>query len=169
MIVAGIDPGKTGAMVTLFEDGSTIIDRIPLRRGATPKSKLRPDYEEWSRNWRRSLDFNRPDMFFMELVEARPEQGTVSMFSFGKVMGFAMGLISAYDAPIHYERPAIWKAKMGLIGYDKSASIALARDLVPSIIPELDRKLKGNTSDVKHGIAEAALLAYYSVMTISAK
>lgn len=159
MIIAGIDPGKTGAMVTLFEDGSTIVDRVPIekRKGA----KDRPDFPTWARSWRTSIDFNQPDVFIMELVEARPGQGVTSMFSFGKAMGFAMGVILGMDIPVHYERPAIWKDKMGLVGYDKSASVTLARELVPSIIPELERKAKGNTADVKHGIAEAALLAYY--------
>ena len=167
MIVSGVDPGKTGAMVTLFEDGSTIVDRVPIetRKGA----KSRPDYPGWASSWRSSIDFNRPDVFMMELVEARPGQGVTSMFSFGKAMGFAMGVILGFEIPVQYERPSVWKTKMGLAGYDKSASITLARELVPSIIPELDRRLKGNTAEVKHGIAEAALLAYYGLKTISAK
>ena len=168
MIVSGVDPGKTGAMVTLFEDGSSIVDRVPLRNG--PKGKgPRPDYPAWATSWRSSIDFNRPDVFMMEEVEARPGQGVVSMFSFGKTMGFAMGVILGFEIPVHYERPSIWKAKMGLVGFDKSASVSLARELVPSIIPELDRKLKGNTAEVKHGIAEAALLAYYAVKTIASR
>lgn len=165
MIIAGIDPGKTGAMVTLFEDGSTIVDRVPLTSGSKP----RPDYPAWAGAWRSSIDFNRPDVFMMELVEARPGQGVVSMFNFGKALGFAMGVVLPFGIPVHYERPSVWKAKMGLVGFDKSASVALARNLVPSIIPELDRKLKGNTAEVKHGIAEAALLAYYALKTIAAK
>ena len=167
MIVSGVDPGKSGAKVTLFEDGSTLVSRVPIEKRKGLKD--RPDYPAWAYSWRTAIDFNRPDVFVMEEVEARPGQGVTSMFSFGKAMGFAMGVILGFDIPVHYTRPSVWKAKLGLIGYDKSASITLARELVPSIIPELERKLKGNTGDVKHGIAEAALLAYYGLKTISAK
>lgn len=165
MILCGIDPGKTGAMVTLFEDGSTLIDRVPIERRKGKKD--RPDYPLWARSWASSISFNAPDVFVIEQVEARPRQGVTSMFSFGKSMGFAMGVALASGLPVQYAYPGVWKAKLGLLGADKRASLALASELVPSILPELQRKLVGNTLEVKHGIAEAALLAYYGRMTIS--
>jgi crossover junction endodeoxyribonuclease RuvC len=165
LIFCGVDPGKTGAMVTLFEDGSTVVDRVPIEKRKGKKD--RPDFPLWARLWSSSIQMNGPDVFVMEQVEARPGQGVTSMFSFGKAQGFAMGVImTAAPVPVQYAYPAVWKTALGLIGLDKSASIAAAFDLVPSIRPELERKLKGNTADVKHGIAEAALLAYYGRMTI---
>lgn len=168
MIVAGIDPGKTGAMVTLFEDGSTVVDRVP-RHDFKDDTKGRPKYANWALSWKASIEFNQPDIFVMELVEARPGQGVVSMFSFGKVAGFAMGVAMCSGIPVHQTRPMEWKTKLSLVGLNKDSSVILARRLVPSISAELDRKLKGNTADVKHGIAEAALLAYWGLMTISEK
>jgi len=165
MIIAGLDPGKTGAMVTLFEDGSTLVDRVPIEKRKGKKD--RPDYPAWSRAWCGSLAFNCPDVVVIEQVEARPGQGVTSMFSFGKSMGFAMGTVLSSGCPVQYAYPAVWKAKLGLAGFDKSASVTLAVQLVPSILQELERKLKGNTADVRHGIAEAALLAYYGRMTIA--
>lgn len=165
MIITGVDPGKTGAMVTLFEDGSTVVDRVPL---VTVKGqKTRPDYPAWAKSWASSLYMNGPDVVVMEKVQARPGQGVTSMFSFGETKGFAMGVImTGCPAPMQYAYPSVWKEALGLIGLDKSASIGKALELVPSIQKELERKLKGNTADVKHGIAEAALLAYYGRMTI---
>ena len=165
MIFAGIDPGKTGAMVTLFEDGSTIIDRVPIEKRKGKKD--RPDYPLWARSWTTSIGFNSPDVFVIEQVEARPGQGVTSMFSFGKSMGFAMGTALASGIPVQYAYPAVWKAKLGLLGAGKSESVKLALELVPSIFWEIESKVKGNTLDVKHGIAEAALLAYYGRMTIA--
>lgn len=165
MIITGIDPGKTGAMVTLFEDGSTVVDRVPIEKRKGKKD--RPDFPVWSRAWATSIGFNCPDVFVMEQVEARPGQGVTSMFSFGKSQGFAMGIVmTASAAPVQYAYPSVWKAALGLAGFDKSFSVKLAVELVPSIQAELERKLKGNTADVRHGIAEAALLAYYGRMTI---
>lgn len=173
MIIAGIDPGKTGAMVTLFEDGSTIVARVPLlskpsvSRGKKTV-KMRPDWVAWARTWRQQIDFNSPDVFMMEQVEARPGQGVTSMFSFGKATGFAMACIMYAGVPIHYARPNVWKDKMGLAGFDKSASVDLALRLVPSLAIELQAR-RGNPADVRHGIAEAGLLAYYGMMTIRAE
>jgi len=165
LIIAGVDPGKTGAMVTLFEDGSTVVDRVRLVSAKGTKTK--PDYPFWARSWSSSIQMNGPDVFVMEQVQARPGQGVTSMFSFGKAQGFALGVImTASPVPVQYAYPSVWKAALGLIGFDKSMSVTVALDLVPSIRLELERKLKGNTADVRHGIAEAALLAYYGRMTI---
>lgn len=152
-------------MVTLFEDGSTVVDRVPIEKRQGKKD--RPDYPAWAATWCGSISFNCPDVFVMEEVGARPGQGVTAMFSFGKSAGFAMGLLMASSrAPVQFALPMVWKPALGLAGLDKSASVGLALELVPSIRPELERKLKGNTADVKHGIAEAALLAYYGRMTI---
>lgn len=171
MIIAAVDPGKTGAMVTLFEDGSTIVDRVPLlsapRKSRSKKMpKLKPDWVVWARSWRMSILLNAPDVFVMEEVEARPGQGVVSMFSFGKAAGFALAILHYVDVPVHMARPNVWKDKLGLIGMDKSASVPLALELIPSLAPELEAK-RGNPADVRHGIAEAGLLAYYGKMTIA--
>lgn len=165
MILTGIDPGKTGAMVTLFEDGSTLVDRVPIEKRKGKKD--RPDYPLWASSWVTSIQFNCPDVFVIEQVEARPGQGVTSMFSFGKTMGFAMGLAMASGtAPVQYAYPSVWKTALHLIGMDKSASVGRALELVPSIRSEIERKMKGNTQQVREGIAEAALLAYYGKMTI---
>jgi len=164
LIIGALDPGKTGAMLILFEDGSVYVDRVPLITRTGKKSV--PDYPLWAKNWRNSIFFNSPDVWMLEHVQARPGQGVVSMFSFGKVYGFAMGAIMASSAaPVHYAAPSVWKADLGLIGFDKSRSIDLGLELVPSIAPELSRK--GVTKDIRHGIAEAALLAYYCKMKIA--
>jgi len=165
LIICGVDPGKTGAMVTLFEDGSTVVDRVPIEKRQGKKD--RPNYPAWARSWSISIQMNGPDVFVMEEVGARPGQGVTAMFSFGKSAGFAMGVIQATStAPVQYAYPMVWKTALGLAGFDKSRSVELALNLVPSIRSEIERKLKGNTAEVRHGIAEAALLAYYGRMTI---
>jgi crossover junction endodeoxyribonuclease RuvC len=164
MIITALDPGKTGAMVTLFEDGSTLVNRVPLIKRTGKKSV--PDYPLWAASWSASLTFNQPDVYVFEHVQARPGQGVVSMFSFGKVMGFAMGVaMTACPVPVHYATPSVWKDKLGLIGFDKSRSITLALELVPSLAADMNQK--GTTKDVRHGIAEAGLLAYYGHMSIA--
>lgn len=170
MIIAGIDPGKTGAMVTLFEDGSTIVDRVPKlsvpAKGTQSKVKIKPDWVEWGRRWRSSILFNGPDVFMIEDVHGWKGQAAGASFSFGKAMGFALATVMYLDVPIHYAPPNVWKIKLGLTSLDKEASVELARTLIPSLIPEL-LPVRGNPADARAGVAEAGLLAYYGMMTIA--
>lgn len=146
---AGVDPGKTGAMVILYPDNTPIVCRVPL-------AGKEPAWSLWSHEWGMALEFNVPDNFVIEDVSARPGQGVTSMFKFGETLGFAHGVCrcSAPLAPILWQTPSVWKRKMGLIGMDKGASREEARRLIPKLTPYLMR-VKDD------GVAEAALLAYH--------
>lgn len=148
-MIAGIDPGKGGALVLLRPDNSVHVCRVPLVK--LPKET--PAWSEWARSWTAALAFGI-DMVVIEQVGARPTQGTVSMFNFGRTLGFAHALACSSDAPIHYVTPAVWKGKFGLLKADKSASREKARTLLPFLETEL-RRVKDD------GVAEAALLALY--------
>lgn len=149
-IIAGIDPGKTGALVLGLDNGGVAAFRVPLVK--LPKET--PAWSEWWQTWSTALAFGI-DMVVIENVGARPTQGTVSMFNFGRTLGFAHALAASAGAPIHFVTPAVWKGKLGLAkAADKSASREKARTLMPLLEPEL-RRVKDD------GVAEAALLAYY--------
>ena len=94
----------------------------------------------------------------VERVGARPGQGTVSMFNFGKSAGFIEGVLSGLG--IHYQLvpPAKWKREFSLIGKDKKASIECCRKL----FPELDLKRTERCRVDSDGKAEAALIAEYA-------
>lgn len=149
MIVAGIDPGKTGAMVILTTDATGYVLRVPTVK--LPKDT--PAWGEWWRSWSTAL-YLGIDAVVIESVGARPTQGVTSMFNFGQTLGFAKALAYSADAPIHYVTPAVWKGKFGLLKADKSASREKARTLLPLLEPEF-RRVKDD------GVAEAALLALY--------
>jgi hypothetical protein len=147
MIVAGIDPGKTGAMVILYPDGGTIVCRVPL-------AGKEPAWTQWAIEWGAALDLNGIDMGVIERVGSMPRQGVSSTFKFGETLGFVHAiLLGKGRVPIHWPTPATWKRKMVLTN-DKNVSREEARRLIPSLIPELTR-VKDD------GVAEAGLLAYY--------
>lgn len=149
MITAGIDPGKTGAMVILFPDNSVIVNRVPLMK---LRSKEQPAWSDWWQQW--SAAAQDVDRFVVEQIAARPGQGVSSMFNFGVSYGFAQAVAVASGAPMHFVTPATWKAKLSLLKSDKNASREMARRLMP--------KINGEVARVKDdGVAEAALLAYY--------
>lgn len=149
MIIAGMDPGKTGAVVLLFDNNETIVLRIPL-------AGREPMWGQWADTWAALLQWSVPDSVVGEDVSARPKQGVTGMFKFGEVLGYSHGLLrmAAPQASFHWVTPSVWKRKMGLLGLDKKASFALAGDLMPTLKPEIKR-VKDD------GVAEAALIAYY--------
>lgn len=150
-IVAGIDPGKGGALVILFADGSTSVHRVPLMK---LRGKERPAWTEWEAHWRAALDFAGPDLIVIEEVGARPGQGVTSMFTFGRALGFGHAIAAATRCRVEHVTPAVWKGKLGLLKSDKNASREIARRLLPALTPEIAR-VKDD------GVAEAALLACY--------
>lgn len=152
-VIAGIDPGKTGAMVIIHADGTPEAFRVPLMKKT--KTKTEPAWSQWGREWADALTFAGVDMIVIESVHARPGQGVTSMFNFGKTLGFVHALAIGFGkCPVHHPTPSVWKAKMGLTNANKDASREEARRLYPALAPELVR-VKDD------GVAEAALLADY--------
>lgn len=151
MIVAGIDPGKTGALAILHPDGSAEFFDVPRIK---LKGKDVPAWSEWRRSWALALDMASPDLVVIEDVSARPGQGVTSMFTFGRTLGFAHALAIACGASVQTVTPNVWKAKMGLINSGKGASREKACTFYPSTVSSL-----GRVKD--DGRAEALLLAHY--------
>ena len=149
--VAGIDPGKTGAMVLLYPDGSGATYRVPLIK---LRGKEQPAWTTWFDVWATTLQTVQPDLIVLESVAARPGQGVTSMFNFGQSLGFARAIACSANCRVEHVTPSVWKAKLGLLNSDKNASREMARQLVPSLISELTR-VKDD------GVADAALLAHY--------
>lgn len=151
MIVAGIDPGKTGALSILHENNLVACFDVPMQ---LVKGKAKPAWTQWAIDWRNAFAFEMPDMIVIEDIAARPGQGVTSMFSFGRSLGFAHAIACAAEAPIHFVTPSVWKGKLGLLNSDKGASREKARTLFPASAHHFAR-VKDD------GRAEAALLAYY--------
>lgn len=152
MIIAGIDPGKTGALAIQHPDGSTEFFDVPR---IVLKGKDKPAWSQWAREWCMALEFALPDMVVIEDIAARPGQGVTSMFTFGRTLGFVHGLVaSTIICPVHFVSPSVWKAKLGLLNSGKGASREKCRTLYPLSAPSLTR-VKDD------GRAEAALIAHY--------
>lgn len=153
MIIAGIDPGKSGALAILYEDGTVTLYDVPTIK---LKGKERPAWREWQNLWRNVLEFAEPGMIVIEDIAARPGQGVTSMFTFGRTLGFVHALALSADSnpAIHFVTPSVWKGKLGLLNSSKGASREKCRNLYPSTASEIAR-VKDD------GRAEACLLAHY--------
>lgn len=151
LVVAGMDPGKSGAMAILYPDGTVQffdVPRIKLR------GKDKPAWGEWSRAWSAGLEFSGVGLVVIEEVGARPGQGVTSMFTFGRTLGFAHGIAIASGAAVQTVTPGVWKGKLGLLNSGKGASREACSNLYPTTASQLSR-VKDD------GRAEAALIAHY--------
>mgnify|MGYP001764615179 CR=1 FL=1 len=149
-LICGIDPGISGAVGFLTEAGDfhAVFD-MPVATNTTGRKQI--DGLGLAAILRRQL----PAIAIIERVGPRPGEGPTGAFSFGHSVGVIQGVLSALAVPYTFISPVTWKRAAGIPpGADKSASIAVARQLIPSAGDHLTR-IKD------HGRAEALLLAHH--------
>ena len=137
----GIDPGKSGALALLTEDGQCTV--VPFQESAYTailKAASGPS-----------------SVCCLEKVGAMPGQGVVSMFNFGHNLGYIEGLLQAFDIPYQLVPPQTWKKEF-CVTSDKNTSIEVCRKLFPHVCLLPTAKSR-KPSD---GMAEAMLMAEYA-------
>ena len=148
-MIIGIDPGITGAIAVLFDDGKSIVHDIPVMANGKGKGKVKNSVNGGALvQLLRCFDGAE---VFLERVSAMPGQGVSSMFSMGDSFGCIRGVIAACGMPVHIITPQSWK-KHYRLGSDKEVCRAKAIELFPGA--ELSRKKD-------HNRAEALLIAKY--------
>jgi crossover junction endodeoxyribonuclease RuvC len=111
MIIAGIDPGLSGAVALLDGGTGTVVDifdmpTLELKRGGKTKREIDPHALA------AALGRDRIGHAFIEAVGAMPGQGVASMFAFGKAFGIAIGVVSTLGIPSTLVAPMTWKKAM---------------------------------------------------------
>lgn len=147
MRIVGIDPGKSGGLVLISPD-EYLSTKMPVLGSEVDGAAL----GEW-------LVLADADLVVLEDVGARPKQGVVSMFTFGKSQGKVMGVLECLRIPYVLVKPTVWKARV-LRGTarDKDAAIQYVRRRFPQIelIPPGHRV-------PQDGIADAACMAVWGL------
>ena len=115
MLIAGIDPGLSGAIALLRCDGGAakveeVLDMpvFLLSRGGKTKRELDTHgLVAILRNWVISHAF-------VEQVASMPGQGVSSVFAFGQAYGAMLGVLAATGIPFTKVPPARWKRTLGV-------------------------------------------------------
>lgn len=106
-LFAGIDPGLKGALVII--DGQTdkvvFANPMPLIDSQEPG---RQDIDTVSLNMYLQAFKKDIQMLALEKVHARPLQGVVSTFTFGRVYGKIMGCLELLEIPCIFVPPSVW-------------------------------------------------------------
>lgn len=148
--VLGIDPGCSGSLVLITEQGG-YIDHLamPTIKVGTKSRVNGAAVAAWIRQYGISHAY-------LEQVGAMPGQGTASMFTFGHAAGVVEGILQGLNIPYTLVTPQAWKKSAGLIGSDKDAARSRAIQLYPEL-RVLDAKAKGQA------IADALLIARHGI------
>ncbi|MDR9913266.1 crossover junction endodeoxyribonuclease RuvC [Enterobacter cloacae] len=146
--ILGIDPGCSGALVLVTEQGGYIDHlQMPTIKVGTKSRVNGAAVAAWVRQYGITHAY-------LEQVGAMPGQGTASMFTFGHAAGVADGILQGLNIPYTLVTPQAWKKSAGLIGSDKDAARSRAIQLYPEL-RALDAKAKGQA------IADALLIARF--------
>lgn len=147
-MILGIDPGNSGAIAALWDDGTVdaidmpVVDKIV--NGTLLHGALRIMQGE-----------DPVDLVVIEAVHSMPKQGVASSFKFGRAFGIAEGVVAGLGWRHTLVTPQTWKKAMGCTA-DKERSRRLAIERWPDRADLF--KLK------KHdGRAEAALMAAFGL------
>lgn len=130
----GIDPGKSGGIAIIEDDGAFAIK--------TPETDK--DLFEYLR------DNSHNAFCLIEQVHAMPGQGVTSMFNFGMSYGALRMALIAAQIPFQTVTPQRWqKTLQCLTKGDKNVSKRRAQEIFPEL-------------KITHAVADALLIAYYN-------
>jgi crossover junction endodeoxyribonuclease RuvC len=159
-MILGIDPGLSGALAFMNDNGSLqIFDMPTIKAGAKGRNFINDDEVARIIDAQNGISCSIKHAF-VELVGVRPGEGGVGAFSFGKGCGILQGVLAANFVPRTYVTPVKWKKALG-VPKEKDGARARASQLMPQ-----HSHLWTRVKD--HGRAEAALIAYYGLKNGSA-
>lgn len=141
----GIDPGKTGAIAAMDDEGILCLEQFNVDKYVDVLSYV-------------GRSTSAKDIkVCLEKVGAMPGQGVVSMFNFGHNLGVIEGILSALRIPYQLVPPQTWKKEFSLTG-DKAKSIEVCKKLFPWV----DLRATERSRKPSDGLAEALLMAEYA-------
>jgi crossover junction endodeoxyribonuclease RuvC len=156
-IIAGIDPGMSGAVAAIERDTLRIVE-IADTPVVSDGKKKHYDCNAMAALIRRIALTGSSLSVCLEQAQAMPGQGVSSTFSTGRGFGIWEGVLSALDVPYRTVRPSVWIYRIlsGMPGEGKERAIQFAMRMFPGC--ELCRPNGRKASD---GRADALCLAYY--------
>lgn len=169
-MIIGIDPGLTGAIAVIGDDGTGIaVHDMPTMPWTKDGKKHMVDPAALTELLRQYL-YDGNVAVFTERVQAMPrsvggrevKMGSASSFNFGTGFGMINGVVAALTSGVltrsgdvlanELVTPVVWKRYSGLIGTKKDA----ARVMAQKQWPDLELHLKKHS-----GRADALLIAEY--------
>lgn len=107
--VLGIDPGAKGAVAILSSTGELLeVHDMPVTEEASGRKATNAPLLA------AIIAKSQCSRIFCEFVAARPTDAKVAAFAFGRARGVIEGIAGAYDLPLVFLVPPIWKRFAGV-------------------------------------------------------
>lgn len=143
MTIIGIDPGASGGIAWIDEQGKPCVEKMP--QTLTDIWELVLDITGVAKRYTKPGSIKA----YLEQVHSMPGQGVSSSFKFGQGYGALEMALTAAGIPFERVTPQKWQKALGcLTGGNKNVSKAKAQELFPSI-------------KFTHATADAMLIAEY--------
>jgi crossover junction endodeoxyribonuclease RuvC len=129
--ILGVDIGLSGALAVIDENGTLLaVEDMPALADGTAKRRTINSIL-LAAILREHAPPGKPIKHaYIEFVSARPGEGAVGAFAFGRCRGIVEGVCGALSIPVSFITPASWKRAVGLppgVDKDRSRSMAIAR------------------------------------------
>lgn len=108
MIIVGIDPGATGAIVSINNSHDLEWYRFKDTDGFSISCILLKEFIE---NIQRDTN-----IIYLEKVHSMPGEGVTSVFTFGRSVGVIEGMLKQESLKYHNVLPQDWQRELGLVG-----------------------------------------------------
>lgn len=156
--VLGVDPGLTGAIAFLNDNGGLTIWDMPILEIVKGKKKRK---ELNMHKLGAILDDLRPLVLvaYVEDVHSLPKNGVVASFSFGWVCGAIRQALVDREFMIEPVQPRKWQTALK-VKKGGGGSLLRASELMPQHADKWSRKMD-------HNRAAATLIAHYGIKQIS--
>ena len=156
----GIDPGKSGGISLISNDGE-LIYKAPFDQ--TTK-EYDPNILFGIFTQINSIVGIGPVMAVIEKVSAMPGQGVSSMFKFGTMYGFIRMAVVAMGWSYELIAPRTWTKELHK-GVDQNTQPKERSIIISSrLFPEQDFRKSQRSSTPHTGMVDATLLAYYGYL-----
>lgn len=108
--IIGVDIGSRGAIAIMTEDGGLIsVEDMPcLNDGPAGRRAVNGPLLA------SLITKSNATKAYVEMVNARPGEGAVGAFAFGRSLGVVLGVLAALSIPVTLIAPAAWKRTVGI-------------------------------------------------------
>lgn len=157
----GIDPGLNGGLclVRMIPDkGYEILemDKMPRDEKFIDLISLTKTISDWHKT-------HEIDICVLEKATARPGQGVVSMFKFGRVYGAIEGVLASLGVEYKLVHPATWCKVMHEFENKSAPSKTKSLNAALRHFSGVDFRATPRSKKAHDGIVDAALMGIYGV------
>lgn len=148
-MIAGIDPGMSGGVAIMGEDGQIVFKGVmPIRHKLLDCDALV-----------KILKSNKVKIAWLERAHAFPKQGVSSSFNYGRHFGTIEGVLHTCRIPITLIIPKVWTSDIHegldpMLPAKEKSAIAISR-----MYPGIDFRSSSRCRKPHDGIMDAVLIA----------